>query len=296
MAVLLATGCVVATTCGTGGPALSGSTRCTVATALALTLPQAVTTCMGTTMGRQATPAAQPVDSEARETYKQAFASCSGTLELVGQSGTSAELEAACGWWRVCMARALPQCRGAMEAWREGAVLAAGGGSLRVEDMPVVTAIAPWAVLASCVESHAAAAGASSAVTLQHVATASGVGSRVRQRSQAEWVQAARQCDPLRHSMQQDFLSRPESNERDEMLCNMVWMYGVASRLDRCRTASQRWATHASIANPELPLQGLSEERWDVTVPEWTRLEECVHLVAGEADADVQVAWRPKYI
>jgi hypothetical protein len=96
--------------------------------------------------------------------------------------------------------------------------------------------------------------------------------------------------------MQQDFLSRPESNERDEMLCNMVWMYGVASRLDRCRTASQRWATHASIANPELPLQGLSEERWDVTVPEWTRLEECVHLVAGEADADVQVAWRPKYI
>ena len=183
---------------------------------------------MGNSVGQQHKEpvAAATITPEpgAQETYKHAFGTCVGTLELVGQANSSAELEAACGWWRVCMARALPRCREAMKTWQEGV----GSSSVRVEDMPSATAIEPWRALASCVESHAENAGVNTASTLQHVATVGGVGNRVRQRSQTAWVRAAQQCEPLRTNMQRDFLGRPETNERDEVSLScflLFWLY-----------------------------------------------------------------------
>ena len=76
------------------------------------------------------------------------------------------------------------------------------------------------------------------------------------------------------------------------MLCMMVWMFGLASRLQRCQATSARWAEQAGITNPEMPLQGLREEQWQVHVPAWTEMEDCVHAAASDADADIHAAWR----
>ena len=156
---------------------------------------------MGNVTGRQQQPTEQqqqqqqqqqlpltPASPEAQDTYRTAFATCASTLGVVGQAGNAMELEAACGWWRVCMARALPRCRDALAGWKVAAAETVGGSSLQAEDMAAVTAIAPWAALASCVEQHASDAGVATASTLQHVATESGVGARIRYAAQREWT------------------------------------------------------------------------------------------------------------
>ena len=157
------------------------------------------------------------------------------------------ELEAACGWWRVCMARALPQCGDVLAAWKVAAAETVGSSSLEAQHMAAATAIAPWAALATCVEKHAADAGVATGRTLQHVATESGVGARIRATAQREWVAAARDCEPMRRNMQENLLGKPDTNLRDEILLMQVWMFGVASRLQRC----YEQAKHANVLHAE---------------------------------------------
>ena len=235
-----------------------------------------------------------PASPEAQDTYRTAFAACGSTLDVVGQAGSAIELEAACGWWRVCMARALPQCRDALAGWKVAAAETASGSSLQAEDMAAVTAIAPWAALASCVEQHAGDAGVATASTLQHVATVSGVGGRMRYAAQREWTHAAHDCDPMRKNMQQNLLSRPEANTRDEVLLMQVWMFGLASRLQRCKSQAESFAQHAQIADMTNPLGSLNEDLWSLENAEWQTMEDCIHVVAAEADADLHEAWRPE--
>eukprot|EP01046_Picozoa_sp_COSAG06_P010333 COSAG06_NODE_563_length_14268_cov_25.500670_5_plen_278_part_00 len=213
--------------------------------------PPAAADAMGNVAGRQQpahgsqqqqAPPLAPASPEAQETYRGAFVACAPTLDVVGQASSSMELEAACGWWRVCMARALPQCRDALAGWKVAAAETVGTSSLQAEHMAAVTAIAPWAALASCVEQHAGAAGVASARTLQHVATESGVGQRIRVAAQREWVSAARDCEPMRQGMQKNLLGKPDTNLRDEVLLMQVWMFGIASRLQRCSEQAENFA------------------------------------------------------
>ena len=174
--------------------------------------------------------------------YRRAFSACGNTLDVVGQASSSMELEAACGWWRVCMARALPQCGDVLAAWKVAAAETVGSSSLEAQHMAAATAIAPWAALATCVEKHAADAGVATGRTLQHVATESGVGARIRATAQREWVAAARDCEPMRRNMQENLLGKPDTNLRDEILLMQVWMFGVASRLQRCSEQAKQFA------------------------------------------------------
>jgi hypothetical protein len=209
------------------------------------------------------TPESSPPPTEgAQAVYKKAFANCAPTLDVVAKSSSEEELEATCGWWRACMAKALPECHDLLAAWRQEARgLAAGGGGLGPSQMVAATASSlPWAALATCVERQAAAAvscpgcwlcfprpatqvrgvgqgGAQTAVTLQHVATEGGVGSRMRAMAQREWVGAARACEPMRRNMQSELLGRAGTTQRDEVLTMMVWMYGLATQLQKCKAS-----------------------------------------------------------
>ena len=192
------------------------------------------------------------------------------------------------------MARALPQCGEVMARWKSAAT-AEGGSTIAAEDMARVTALPPWEALAGCVERHAGEAGVSTAVTLQHVATEMGVGRRVRHAAQQQWVRAAQDCEPMRRNMQANLLDgRADANERDEVLLMQAWMYGLASRLERCQQTAAAFAQHAGMRDAANPLLGLDEDRWALEAAEWREMEDCVHAVAREADADVQQAWRPQ--
>ena len=51
---------------------------------------------------------------------------------------------------------------------------------------------------------------------------------------------------------------------------------------------------HAQIADITLPLASLKEDLWGLDTQQWKGMEDCVHTVATEADADIHAAWRPE--
>ena len=231
--------------------------------------------------------------------YQNAFAKCSYALALVGKAESETELETSCGWWRACMAAALPSCQVAAREWRNAAVQAVGDTQLDAEGMARATSIPSWSSLAACVERHAQTiAGVGTDVTLQHVATMGGVGARLRARAQEEWIGSVRSCEPLRQNMQADLISSTSaptnsSFEADELLAMQVWMYGVASQISRCQEAASKWSEVAGMTDPKRPLLSLQPKRWeDLKSSEWQAMEDCVHDLARRADADIHAAWR----
>ena len=50
---------------------------------------------------------------------------------------------------------------------------------------------------------------------------------------------------------------------------------------------------HAQISDMTHPLASLKEDLWGLEAAQWQELENCIHLVASEADADIHAAWRP---
>ena len=72
-----------------------------------------------------------------------------------------------------------------------------------------------------------------------------------------------------------------------------VWMFGLASRLQRCRPQADGFAQHARISDVTNPLASMNEDLWSLETSEWRAMEDCIHAVAGEADADLHELWRP---
>ena len=50
---------------------------------------------------------------------------------------------------------------------------------------------------------------------------------------------------------------------------------------------------HAQVSDMAHPLASLKEDLWGLESAEWKEMEDCIHLVASEADADIHAAWRP---
>ena len=78
----------------------------------------------------------------------------------------------------------------------------------------------------------------------------------------------------------------------DELRVAQIWIYGMAQHLADCRAHAAGFARTAGLADPDMPLKGYDEERWDPRAEEWQRMELCVHGVAHAASASTDAAWR----
>ena len=81
----------------------------------------------------------------------------------------------------------------------------------------------------------------------------------------------------------------------DELRVCQVWMYGLASRLTACHRAASEFSIAAGMVDPNSPLKGYDEERWDPTEPPWQRMEICVHTQASKAGTEADTAWRQTF-
>ena len=139
-------------------------------------------------------------------------------------------------------------------------------------------------------------------------------------RTRAEWMQAVDAVGPLKLKLQgellpaarkqrQSFLQRrfsssaassapgalaPSAGEMDvdELRLCQVWLYGLASRLSRCKKAASALADGVGMGDPNKPLENYASRRWDPSSPIWQEMEACVHLHAARSGAEADLAWR----
>ena len=71
-----------------------------------------------------------------------------------------------------------------------------------------------------------------------------------------------------------------------------VWLYGLATRLSKCKDNAAAFAQGVGMSDPNQPLQGYQSRRWDPASPQWQLMEACVHYQAARAGAEANVAWR----
>ena len=51
---------------------------------------------------------------------------------------------------------------------------------------------------------------------------------------------------------------------------------------------------HAQVADMADPVASLNEDLWGLEAEQWKNMEDCLHSVALDADADIHAAWRPE--
>ena len=56
--------------------------------------------------------------------------------------------------------------------------------------------------------------------------------------------------------------------------------------------AAGDFAAAAGMSDPNSPLQGYDEARWDPNSPPWQAMEDCVHQQAAGAGTTADAAWR----
>ena len=132
-----------------------------------------------------------------------------------------------------------------------------------------------------------------------------------------EWMRAVDAVGPLKIKLQRDLLpAAPRERlswlqkrtssatgrddlapsagamDIDEVRYSQVRMYGLATRLSRCKAAAATLADGVGMSDQNQPLLDYTSRRWDPASSTWQEIEACVHLQAARAGANVDVAWR----
>ena len=204
------------------------------------------------------------------------------------------------------MGARVAECKDSYVEWKEQAAQSLPG-QLTPEHTRAVIELPGFETLGRCILSAGQAVGIDPGVTLDTV-EAHGASS--------EWSRAVGEVEPLRQRLQTTFLAdkqssfirrafasrdkaknvalAPSAGEMgvDELRVCQVWMYGLASRLSECQNAASEFAASAGMSDPNSPLAGYDEERWDPREPIWQRMENCVHGQAANAGTETDRAWR----
>lgn len=233
-------------------------------------------------------------DDAATSRWREAFSGCKSMLEALAKSTDVDGQMAARTWWVICMGSRVGECKGAYAEWKAQAA-GALPGQLTAEHTQAAVELPGFGPMAKCLMETGAAIGVDPSATLDHVQTAGG-----RSVAAAEWARAVADVDPWRAKLQQSLLRAPGTALAptapqmgiDELRVCQLWMFGVASRLGACQRAAADFAASAGVADPNSPLKGYDEERWDPRAPRWQELEACVHVHAGRAGTEADAAWR----
>jgi hypothetical protein len=245
-------------------------------------------------------------EDSATSRWREAFSGCTGILEALAKASDDKGQAAARAWWTICMSSRLDECKGLYGEWKGQAAAALPTKQLTAEHTEDAIRLPGFEPMAQCLIDTGAAVGVDPAATLEHV-EAEGI----RMQAATEWARAVREVSPLRTRLQESFLSTktragffsaaksrvtlaPSAGEMgiDELRTCQVWMYGLASRLRACQDDARKFAELAGMDDPNSPLQGYDESRWDPRAPAWQQMEACVHNQASRAGTDADTAWR----
>jgi len=78
----------------------------------------------------------------------------------------------------------------------------------------------------------------------------------------------------------------------DELRVCQIWMFGLASRLHECQQHAAQFARQVGMPDPNTPLRGYDEDRWDPLSTGWRQMEMCVHEQAAKASTETDAVWR----
>jgi hypothetical protein len=242
--------------------------------------------------------------------YSEAASGCTSMLEALARATNDDDRATTRLWWTVCMGNRLTECKQSYAAWKSQAA-ASLPTQLRPEHTEAAVGLPGFEPLGQCVLDCAAAVNVDAGAMLDRVEA---VGKR--QSANAEWSRAVNDVEPMRHRLQQSFLQprsepsllqralsrRPADGvalapsagqmELDELRVCQVWMYALASRLRACAPAANEFAAAAGLRDPNAPLLGYEEERWDPRARPWVVMESCVHEQAARAGVEADAAWR----
>ena len=229
------------------------------------------------------------------DSWRSAMRGCAPMLEALAKATTDNGRMAARTWWVLCMGSKLDQCRDQYGQWRSEAA-AQLPSQLKAEDTPRALGLPAFEPLAQCILASGEAVRVDAGAMLDRIESKSA--------AKHNWDHAVSEVEPLRYKLQQSFLRRdgavgnvrlaPSAGEMDvdELRVCQVWMYGLATRLASCQQYAQRFAQSAGMRDPNSPLQGYDESRWDPRAPVWQQMETCVHLQARGAGTEVDPVWR----
>mmetsp|Transcript_13359 Transcript_13359/g.30203 ORF Transcript_13359/g.30203 Transcript_13359/m.30203 type:complete len:158 (+) Transcript_13359:1-474(+) len=146
--------------------------------------------------------------------------------------------------------------------------------------------------MAQCVVDRGRSVGVEVERTLDHV---EGKGAEIQ--AKREWERATGEVEPLRTQLRSTFLSRGVAQSAaemsiDELRVCQIYFYGLASRLQHCHEHASAFAREAGMSDPNTPLLGYAEERWDPRTEVWQRMEMCIHEQAANAGTEADYAWR----
>ena len=186
-------------------------------------------------------------------------------------------------------------------------------GQLKPEHTVAAVSLTTFEPMARCLVDHADSLGFDAGAMLNRVEAAG-----EQNAASAEWARAVREVEPLRTKLQTHFLSQEGRESQsflqraiagskakkpalarsagemdiDEVRVCQVWVYGLASRLRACQQLAHEFAVSSGMTDPNTPLQGYDEERWDPRAPPWRDMESCVHVAAAKAGTETDIAWR----
>ena len=110
------------------------------------------------------------------------------------------------------------------------------------------------------------------------------------QQSYAAWQSASAAAAPLPEALRR----RPAGPSRRLGGTPKSLTAGLARRLQACRPLAHEFAASASMRDPNKPLVGYEEGRWDPRTRAWQDMERCVNAQAEHADTDCDRAWRAR--
>ena len=232
--------------------------------------------------------------------YRAAFAACRSTLEALAQASDESGRMAARAWWTTCMGSNLEACREQYSTWRAEAA-AVLPSKLTAAHTETAIGLPGFEPLGQCVLASGAAVGVQPDRTLDHVEAAG-----EKQQAAQDWSRATHEVEPLRAQLQTTFLkssglfsrgkpalaANMEAMGIDELRVCQVWMYGLAWRLRACHERAEAFSREAGMRDPNTPLQGYDESKWDPQSETWQRMEHCVHRTAAKAGAETDSVWR----
>lgn len=251
-----------------------------------------------------------PDNATNAESWRHAYGGCKQILTTLAQASDEDGRLAARTWWVICMASRAKECKADYDRWRAEAAQQLPG-QLTAEHTDAAVTMPGFEPMAQCLIDRGAASGIDVGQLLDRVEAA------------GPWTRAATEVEPLRHQLQHSFLlgrrDTKESNfvrrafargggrsasarlapsaaemDIDELRVCQVWMYGLASRLSACQRDASVFATSAGMVDPNTPLRGYDEGKWDPTASVWRQMEMCVHEQASKAGTTADAVWRQK--
>jgi hypothetical protein len=244
--------------------------------------------------------------------WQEAATGCAGILNMLGKTGDADAQTTVRTWWVLCMGSRLMECRAAVSSWKEQAQQQGLPESLQPEHTRAAVALPAFEPLAKCVTLRSMEIGVEPSKLLDDI-------QGNRKQAQAEWIRAVDDVGPLKVSLQSELLPAarvekltwlqrrtaqadragalapsPAAMDIDEARLCQVWLYGLATRLSKCKEAASTFAQGVGMADPNTPLQGYESSRWDPSSSKFMLMEACVHLQAARAGAKTDVAWRAR--